>query len=759
MLRRLGAVALFSVVVPALVARQNSSSVGRWRNFTDMKSVAAIDVRADAAWAATTGGAFAYMFPSSGFQKYTNSEGLSSNELSAVSIDQAGRIWLGSTDGSISLYENGWRLIMDIALSNRLQKSIRKFVQRGDSMFVASDFGVSVYVISKQEFADTYSNFGVSSPVVSSVLIHAGRIWVATNQGAAMATLGSLNLTSPTAWTIYGAAKGLPSPSATCLGVFSDTLVIGTNNGAAFFLADSFRAMNSTASRSIADIEQRGSQLYILSNGSNSFLVESLTMVNGPAQAVASSSNLTSKDLSVPSGSSAVWVATSTSGIAQWNGSAWNYFFPNGPQSSQFLNVGVDKESVLWAASGINGSGKGFYRFDPRKPDGSQWKNFTNVLYPVLQFDDYYKVSVSGNSVWVSSWGRGVVEVVGDSVRRRIHANSVPSLASTVPSDPNFIVVGSVTPDGTGSPWFVNRTAANGNFLAQLVNDTTFAYHRNQWNPSDGLFTNLAIDRESTKWLANSEPSVKNPGGLYYFNENRVVSGTDATAGWGFMSTSEGLPNATVMSLAVDHDGDVWIGTDLGVLIITDPLFPRTRRTSSFPLREQSIQTIAVDGVNNKWIGTKEGVFVVNSDGTQLLQQFNSISTGGQLVSNDVRSIAIDQQRGIVYFGTEKGLSSLQIEAVSPRQTYSTLEVGPNPFILPNSDQLMIRNLVANSTVKILTITGKLISQFKAQGGGRAFWDGKDSQGKLVSSGVYVIVAFAENGNQVITGKVAIVRR
>ncbi|MEK6566484.1 MAG: hypothetical protein AABZ41_07250, partial [Bacteroidota bacterium] len=185
MLRRLGAVALFSVVVPALVARQNSSSVGRWRNFTDMKSVAAIDVRADAAWAATTGGAFAYMFPSSGFQKYTNSEGLSSNELSAVSIDQAGRIWLGSTDGSISLYDNGWRRIMDIALSNRLQKSIRKFVQRGDSMFVASDFGVSVYVISKQEFADTYSNFGVSSPGVSSVLIHAGRIWVATNQGAA----------------------------------------------------------------------------------------------------------------------------------------------------------------------------------------------------------------------------------------------------------------------------------------------------------------------------------------------------------------------------------------------------------------------------------------------------------------------------------------------------------------------------------------------------------------------------------------------
>jgi hypothetical protein len=124
-----------------------------------------------------------------------------------------------------------------------------------------------------------------------------------------------------------------------------------------------------------------------------------------------------------------------------------------------------------------------------------------------------------------------------------------------------------------------------------------------------------------------------------------------------------------------------------------------------------------------------------------------------------VRSIAIDQKRGIAYFGTEQGLSSLAIEPVQTNQSYSQLEVGPNPFILPSSQPLTIRNLVASSTIKIITVSGFLVTQFEAQGGGRAFWDGRDKNGAFVSSGIYFIVAFAENGSQTVTGKVAVIRR
>ncbi|HLF20236.1 MAG TPA: two-component regulator propeller domain-containing protein, partial [Bacteroidota bacterium] len=600
-MRRLVSVVLWSSVVGLTVhARQSSIGIGQWKNFTDMKSARAIAANSGALWAATEGGTFSYHDLDSTFNKFTNSDGISSNDLTAITVDQSGAVWVGAYDGSVNVFEVSWREIRDIAVSNRIQRSIKKFVQRGDSMFVASDFGVSVYRMSKREFGDTYSNFGFSSPaLVNSVLIQGNRIWVATTQGLATALRSSINLTSPTSWTTYGLGNGLPSLNVKSTSLFNDTLVAGTANGAAFFSADTFLVMSALAGRSIVDLEEKENLLYALSNAANSYVVEVLGQLGGTPQLVSSNSGTQGNDLLTSPTSSKLWVSTSTLGIAQWDGSSWTYISPNGPQSNLFVSVAVDKNGVLWAGTGING--RGFSRYDQSPPGAIQWKNFTNASYPILGSDSYYKVSIADNSVWLSSWGAGVVEVVADTIRRRLHTTSTPSLATSDVSDPNYPVIGSVAVDLDGSSWFVNRTAQNGNVLAQLVNDTTFVYYRNMYNPSEGIFTNLVIDREGTKWLANSEPGVKNARGFYYFNERKTVSGTEITDGWGFMSTSEGLPNASVVSLAVDASGDVWIGTDLGVMIITDPRFPRTRRTSSFPLREQSVQAIAVDGVNNKW--------------------------------------------------------------------------------------------------------------------------------------------------------------
>jgi hypothetical protein len=214
-----------------------------------------------------------------------------------------------------------------------------------------------------------------------------------------------------------------------------------------------------------------------------------------------------------------------------------------------------------------------------------------------------------------------------------------------------------------------------------------------------------------------------------------------------------------VLSLKLDLDGELWVGLGLGIVIIPDPFNP-TFRNISFPLREQVIQSIAVDAVNNKWIGTKEGVFVINADGTQLVQNPITVSsTNKSLLSNDVRTIEIDQKRGIIYFGTEQGLSSLSIAPVQTNRSYSELQIGPNPYILPNDQLLTIRNLIANSTIKILTVNGSLVTQFEAQGGGRAFWDGRDKKGAFVSSGIYFIAAFTENGSQSVIGKVAVIRK
>ena len=749
-----------------LMGQQESLDFGSWKNFTDMKTVRSVAAGRDSVWAATAGGLFLYSTSTARFSKFTNSEGLSSNDLTAVTVDGAGRVWVGASDGSLNMYDPNshlWKSIDAIKKSDRVQKGIRAFCAEGDSLLVGTDFGIVVYIVTRSEFGDTYANFGFPTQAkVNDVIVYKNRIWAATDLGVASAPLDAANLSSPTSWSKYQTFDGLPAQFVSSVTAFRDTIIVGTSDGTAVFDGNAFAPDGSVSGKTIVALQSRLQDFLVVWNDAQGFTIASRSSAFGATTPLASNQDGQAADIALEPESSTLWVGTAFRGLARWTGGAWEYDVPNGPQSNLFSSVVVDGNGVLWAASGFRGAGQGFYRLDPSAAEGEQWKNFTLAGYPIMLTDDYYKASLGADgSVWVSSWGRGVVEIAGDSIKRRLDQTTVPVLVSSVAEDPTYPVIGGVAADSKGNTWIVDRTAVNGNHLAEIDGDGAVQYRT---SPSEGVFTNIVIDGNDTKWLANSEPTVAYTTGLFYFNEDSSVTGTRFSGGWGSMTVSDGLPagtDNTILSLAVDLDGNVCVGTDIGMMIITDPLNPKvaSSRTSPIPLRGQVIQAIAVDAVNNKWVGTKEGVIVVTPDGTQLLQQYTVLSTAGKLVSDDVRSLAIDQRRGIVYVGTEKGLSSLEIAPVQTARNYSSLELGPNPYLIPNDHPLTIRNLTQGSSIKILAVDGSLVLEFSAQGGGRAFWDGKDSRGDLVPSGVYFVVAFADNGNQVSTGKLAVVRR
>jgi len=738
--------------------------IGTWKSFGDLKEVKAVARTQSGIWGATSSGVFMLETSTQSFVTFSNAEGLSSNDVSAIAVDSQNRVWMGTQDGFINVMDpttESIAVIRDIQQSNRVQKGIRSFAFFGDTVFVSTDYGVSVFQRNRWEFGDTYATFGFSVPAKATrVILQGNRIWVSTDQGIASALRTAPNLSSPSSWQLYGTLQGLANRDVRSLTLFRDTVVAGTASGLSYFDGTRFRTVGGVVGRVITSVAVANQMLYYLATDATGFSVNRLTSLTAQPTNLALNTSQAATDMLFDPTASTLWIGTASDGLARFANGNWSYFSPDGPHSSLFSSIVVDDEGVVWGASGIGGRGRGFYRYDPSRPDGKRWKNFTVTRNPIMQFDDYYKVSIGVNGrIWISSWGRGVVEVVSDTIRRIINSETKPFLNGAVPQDPKYVVVGGVSPDPKGLTWFVTRTSIDGNYLAQLINDTTFTYYKNLISPTEGLFTAMVVDRNGTKWLANGEPYGKPATGLYYFNEARTVVGTETTGGWGWMTTSDGLPHNSVLSLAVDRDGAVCVGTDLGLMIIVDPLRPKQRKITSFPLREQVIQAIAVDGINNKWVGTKEGVFLVNADGTQLLAQYSVASTGGKLLDNDVRSLAIDQQRGYLYIGTEKGMSRLTISPIATVRSVAALEIGPNPYIVPHEQRLTIKPLVANSHIKILRVGGKMVREFRAQGGGRAFWDGRDSEGEYVPSGIYFVVAYAEDGNQMATGKVAVVRR
>ena len=224
------------VFIFLIVHAQSQQHVGQWKSFTDMKSVRGAVLVGNNIWAATGGGVFVFDTTSGLFTKFTNIDGLDTNDVLAIAFDGTHYIWVGGAGGWVNVYDintHQWQTIADIA--NRTEsthKGIQSFSFKGDTVFIVTEFGVSIFKSSRWEFGDTYQNLGFISPQVSCMALQQNRIWIGTDKGLTVSFLGS------GAWTTYNSFPGITSSAVTALAVFNDTLVVGTANGAGIFCSN-----------------------------------------------------------------------------------------------------------------------------------------------------------------------------------------------------------------------------------------------------------------------------------------------------------------------------------------------------------------------------------------------------------------------------------------------------------------------------------------------------------------------------------------
>src|SRR3990172_719621 len=190
-----------------LFSGQLSAQVVRWKTYTSVGSIRDIEVKSGVVWAATYGGVLQINIDSGTVNKFTNTEGLSANDVIAVEIDKRGSVWFGLANGDLNRYfpsESRWKYFEDF--KNQEINDIKAF---GDSLYIALDIGVSLFLIDKEEVKETYRNFGLSSGnevtkvSVRNIFIEGSDIWVSTDKGLARSNLNFSNLQAPASWTIY----------------------------------------------------------------------------------------------------------------------------------------------------------------------------------------------------------------------------------------------------------------------------------------------------------------------------------------------------------------------------------------------------------------------------------------------------------------------------------------------------------------------------------------------------------------------------
>jgi hypothetical protein len=142
------------------------------------------------------------------------------------------------------------------------------------------------------------------------------------------------------------------------------------------------------------------------------------------------------------------------------------------------------------------------------------------------------------------------------------------------------------------------------------------------------------------------------------------------------------------------------------------------------------------------------------------VEGFNSENSA--LLADEVLDIFLDNEEGVAYLATLKGISALKIPFKTETGEYEELRIFPSPFHIPAEKPLVIDGLRQGSSVKIYTATGRLVRELTIQDGDvegyQATWDGKDARGQWVGSGVYIAAGYLESGQTGI-GKVAVIRQ
>jgi ligand-binding sensor domain-containing protein len=742
-----------------------------WNIYTSFREVKGVSLGGANVWAASSGGLFSFETGNtSNIEKYISLDGLRSNELTAVSYSNDGNVWAGAFDGSISVLntnDNTWRQITDINSSTEPSKKINSFYQYGNLMFFGSEFCIVKFNISQFQFVDQpYTRFGnLAVPnAVYDILVVNDTIWAATKNGIAYANINT-NLPIQTNWQTFTTSNPVMRDNlSNCLVSFDSKVFIGTDSGMVYFENGT---LNSFAPQyngfpledPVYRMAVSGDVLYFSAytnydgyrgnyrifrvsrqNLSNAELVQSGTEVNS---------------LKV-NASGDLLIGTVTNGVEVFRNNTAQFVFPNGPASNVFQDVAVDIGGNVYGVSG--GLNAGVYRYN-----FTNWKNFNTTEQPWIYGNDYRHIYASKYSgkVWAGGFGSGLVQIDGDSI---VSYNSSNSCLRPL-DESGFTLVEGMGEDNAGNFWLINRASDAGLPILKFSTTIPCQGYPTPTSPSATTMIYMTIDNFNTKWLTFPSDLPGQPRGIAYFNEGISPNGLIINA------PSLGADMTTVYHAVTDKAGEVWIATDNGISIIRNPqqiinnpgTIPQTEKMRiiengiSTPLTE-NIQFICVDPLNNKWIGTlSNGLLYVSSDGSTLLARYNTANS--PLPTNKITSIVVSTLTGTVFFGTEKGLVSLKTIAAQSLETCDKIKTGPNPFIIPSETKLRIDGLVSESIVKIMTLSGTLVAEFDSPGGRIAEWDGRDLNGNLVSSGIYIIAGYNKDASQVCTGKVAVLKR
>ena len=333
----------------------------------------------------------------------------------------------------------------------------------------------------------------------------------------------------------------------------------------------------------------------------------------------------------------------------------------------------------------------------------------------------------------------------------------------------DYTLINGLKYDNEGNLWVLNCQTKKSNLLELKKDGQWVNHYQKELADNNGIgmrvMQSVILDNRNNLWFINNyweHPAYY----AYNINDGTIYSSATRLVNQDGTVYSSYAPSC----VAEDINGNVWLGTNIGPFMIDkDNVSPTTIQQIKVPRNDGSdfadyllsgviIRSIAIDGGGRKWFGTQgTGVYLISADNNTQIQHFTTANS--PLLSDNIESIAINNETGEVFFGTDNGLCSYMSDATATadEMTKDNVYAYPNPVTPDYTGLINVVGLTLDADVKILTSSGKLVAEGRSNGGSFT-WDGCDQQGRRVASGVYMVVTATNDGKKGTVCKIAIIR-
>jgi ligand-binding sensor domain-containing protein len=736
-----------------LLPLEGQISLGQWRTHLPYRYCNLVEATNSRVYCAATGGLFSYNLGDNSIEKLSKIDGLSDNGVSAMRWDnEYETLILAYQNSNLDIIRHGMILNIPDIMKKQIpgDKSIYNIEFLGQRAYLSTGFGIVLVNLEKNEISETYY-IGDNGQVlkVNQVAIDNAYIYAATDQGLRRGLLSDPFLVDFNSWELVS-----DIPNST--GMFQSVVHF---NGALFASwKDPSGAQDmvyyNTGSGWAPYPYFTAKQCFELRNQG-----EFLTLVNELGTWVINDSWLVIRELTSGHPRSAsldeegdLWMADYGGGlVTDQGGNKWR-IIPNGPSTTSIYDLEASGHVLYAVQGGVTGSWDNLYNaanLEYFKEE--QWDTHNNP-----DFRDLVSIAVDPgdpNHLFAGSWGYGLLEFKeGEEDIQYTTSNS--TLQRVIGGG---IRIGGISFDLQGNLWMTNTGVAEP--VSVLKTDGTWKSYR-----ADNLITeysalgNILVTQSGHKWII-----VPRGNGLFAMDDGYTIDDTsdDIYKKVSVVDRFGKVITNDVRSFAEDRSGNLWLGTNQGILVMYGPyrlftegsvyaqeiLIPRNDGTGLADplLGTQVVTTIEVDGANRKWLGTSGGgAYLVSEDGLEEIAHFNS--NNSPLLSNTIIDISVDGVSGEVFFGTDKGIISYKGDALQGSQNYSQVLVYPNPVRENYDGPVAIKGLMESTNVKIMDVGGNLVYETESMGG-QALWDGTNFRGERVATGVYMIYLSNADGS------------